>query len=416
MSDARALQPARWSGTRPRGLAGEGASVDGSVKKVVVFGVTGVVGLSAARYFHSVEAVPVIGVARRDPGIAGAQHVTLDLSDRTECDAVLRGATFRGTTHVVYSALQESSDLAAGWRDPELMSHNLQLFKNSIEPLLEAHGSGLVHVSLLQGAKAYGFHVGRSPLPAKERSARDDHENFYFLQEDVLRRLSEGAPWSWTVLRPQVVYGESTGSPMNLLPAIGVYAALERARGRPLCFPGGTPVVQEATDARLLARAIGWAGESRAAGNEIFNVTNGDVFSWSDIWPQIAAGFGMEVGEPRLLRLAEVMPRPRGSGPTSSTVTASMPLGTCPPSSAIPGAMPISSSARWEVGPRRRYSAQSRYAGPGSTIASTLRICSGTGLPSSKTSGNCPPYFSVRDDGLVLSKRAQPCRPRVMPA
>ena len=192
------------------------------------------------------------------------------------------------------------------------MSHNLQLFKNSIEPLLEAHGSGLVHVSLLQGAKAYGFHVGRSPLPAKERSARDDHENFYFLQEDVLRRLSEGAPWSWTVLRPQVVYGESTGSPMNLLPAIGVYAALERAHGRPLCFPGGTPVVQEATDARLLARAIGWAGESRAAGNEIFNVTNGDVFSWSDIWPQIAAGFGMEVGEPRLLRLAEVMPRRAG--------------------------------------------------------------------------------------------------------
>ncbi len=282
------------------------------MKRVVVFGVTGVVGSSAARYFHDIEAVPVIGVSRRDPGIAGIHRVELDLSDRTECDAVLRGATFRDTTHVVYAALQESGTLAAGWRDPEVMSYNLLLFENAIVPLLEAHGSGLRHVTLLQGAKAYGFHVGSLPLPAKERAARDDHENFYFLQEDVLRQLSEGAPWSWTVLRPQVVFGESTGSPMNLLPALGVYAALERARGRPLRFPGGTPVVQEATDAHLLARAIGWAGENMAAGNETFNVTNGDVFCWSDVWPQIAAAFGMEIGEPELLRLAEAMPARAG--------------------------------------------------------------------------------------------------------
>ncbi len=147
-----------------------------------------------------------------------------------------------------------------------------------------------------------------SPLPAKEGAPRDRHENFYFMQEDALRQLCKGGSLSWTILRPQVVYGESIGSPMNLLPAIGVYAALEKARGRPLCFPGGTPTVQEAVDARLLARAISWAGESRQAANEIFNVTNGDVFSWPDIWPEIAAAFGMEVGEPKLTRLADAMP------------------------------------------------------------------------------------------------------------
>ena len=273
-----------------------------------MFGATGAVGVSVARHFHTVEAVPVIGVSRRHPRIAGIRHVTLDLSDRSECDAVLGTATFRDTTHVVYAALQESSDLVEGWRDPELMRYNLCLFKNSIEPLLQAHGSSLLHVSLLQGAKAYGLHVGRSPLPAKESAPRDGHGNFYFLQEDALRQMSEEAQWSWTILRPQVVYGNSIGSPMNLLPAIGVYASLEKARGRPLCFPGGPPTVQEAVDARLLARAISWAGESRAARDETFNVTNGDVFSWSDVWPQIADAFGMDVGEPSLIRLSEAMP------------------------------------------------------------------------------------------------------------
>ena len=279
-----------------------------SVKKVVVFGASGTVGLSVARHFNGKEGVPVVGVSRRNRDLAGIHHVKLDLSDRSQCTAVLRTAAFRDTTHVVYAALQESSDLMGGWRDPELMRYNLRLFENAIEPLLEAHGSSVLHVSLLQGAKAYGLHVGRSPLPAKESAPRDRHENFYFLQEDALTRLGEGAHWSWTILRPQVVYGESIGSPMNLLPAIGVYASLEKARGRPLSFPGGPPAVQEAVDARLLARAISWAGDSREACNEIFNVTNGDVFCWSEVWPQIATSFGMEVGEPRSVRLSEAMP------------------------------------------------------------------------------------------------------------
>jgi nucleoside-diphosphate-sugar epimerase len=278
------------------------------MKKVVVFGASGVVGRSTAKHFHDVEGIPIVGVSRRDTGIVGIQHVKLDLSNRRECDAVLGGPTFRETTHVVYAALQESSDLVGGWRDPELMTYNLRLFKNAIEPFLRAHSASLVHVSLLQGAKAYGLHVGRSPLPAKEGGPRDAHENFYFLQEDALRELSQGSHWSWTILRPQVVYGDSIGSPMNLIPAIGVYASLEKAQGRPFRFPGGPPAVQEGVDARLLARAIGWAGESPEAVDEIFNVTNGDVFSWSEVWPEIAGIFGMEVGEPNSMRLAEAMP------------------------------------------------------------------------------------------------------------
>lgn len=95
---------------------------------------------------------------------------------------------------------------------------------------------------------------------------------------------------------------------MNLLPAIGVYAAIERERGRPLAFPGGPRDAHEAVDARLLARALGWAAVAPQARGEIFNVTNGDVYDWHDAWPVIAESLGMEVGEPAPQRLAEVMP------------------------------------------------------------------------------------------------------------
>jgi nucleoside-diphosphate-sugar epimerase len=275
---------------------------------VVVFGATGVIGRAAAEHFAGVADGGVIGVSRRPVELPGVTHVGVDLSDEADALRTIRSRAFSGTTHVVYAALQESPELVAGWRDPELMAHNLRMFEHALHPLVAAHGDTLQHVSLLQGAKAYGLHVGRSPLPAKERGVRDDHDNFYFLQEDALRALAGVASWSWTILRPQVVFGDSVGSPMNLLPAIGVYAALERERGRPLAFPGGAPSVHEAVDARLLARALEWAAVAPAARGETFNVTNGDVFDWHDVWPTIAEALGMDVGDPAAQNLADRMP------------------------------------------------------------------------------------------------------------
>ena len=204
-----------------------------------------------------------------------------------------------GVTHVVYAALQESDDLTAGWRDHALMERNLAMFSNALEPLLDAAGDTLEHVSLLQGAKAYGLHVGRSTAPAKERApARRRTTTSTSCRRTGCERSPPDAPWSWTILRPQVVYGQSFGSPMNLIPAIGVYGALLRARGLPLSFPGGPPHIQEAVDARLLARALAWSATAPAARGEIFNVTNGDVLNWHDAWPTVADALGMEVGDP----------------------------------------------------------------------------------------------------------------------
>ena len=142
--------------------------------KVVVFGATGVIGRAALVHFSHVPDCDVFGVSRRVPDVDGVTHLPLDLLDRRACDRASEALI--GATHVVYAALEESDDLTAGWRDRALMERNLTMFSNAFEPLLDAAGETLEHVSLLQGAKAYGLHVGRSTVPAKERAPRDDHD------------------------------------------------------------------------------------------------------------------------------------------------------------------------------------------------------------------------------------------------
>jgi hypothetical protein len=39
-----------------------------------------------------------------------------------------------------------------------------------------------------------------------------------------------------------------------------------------------------------------WAAQSRKAANEAFNITNGDVFEWRNVWPAIAEALGVETG------------------------------------------------------------------------------------------------------------------------
>lgn len=67
-------------------------------------------------------------------------------------------------------------------------------------------------------------------------------------------------------------------------------------------------VLYQTTDAELLARAGVWAGSAETARNEVFNVTNGDQFRWSGLWPRFATHFGMEYAPPQQMSLAEAMP------------------------------------------------------------------------------------------------------------
>ena len=136
-----------------------------------------------------------------------------------------------------------------------------------------------------------------------------EQPNFYWAQENFLRELQTGKAWHWSILRPVLIVGLAMGGAMDLIPPLGVYAAMLREAGRALDFPGGAARVAQAVDVDLLARAIAWSGEAEAARNEAFNVTNGDVFTWENVWPAIADALGMKAGTAVPLSLAKEYPK-----------------------------------------------------------------------------------------------------------
>jgi nucleoside-diphosphate-sugar epimerase len=279
-------------------------------KKVLIAGATGLVGYAAMKHFGSQTDCEVVALSRRQPDDAfGARWRALDLSDQAACRAL--APEFAGVTHLVYAALHERPGLVAGWREEEQIRTNEAMLGNLFEPLQQV-APGLRHVALLQGTKAYGVHVRPLTVPAREnRSEMHEQPNFYWNQERYLREAQRGKAWSWSILRPVLIVGCSTGSAMNVVPALGVYAAMMRRAGnQTLDYPGGVGRVAQAVDADLLARAIAWSGEATAAKNEIFNVTNGDVFVWPNVWPAIADALGFAAGEPVPLSLdKEIRPR-----------------------------------------------------------------------------------------------------------
>jgi len=276
-------------------------------KKILIAGASGLVGYAAVRHFASLPDWDVVAISRRIPtGVQGAEFISIDLTETITCKEVFGRMT--DVTHLAYAALYEKADLIKGWRDREQMETNLAMLRNLFEPL-EAAATNLRHVSLLQGTKAYGAHLGPIAIPGRERSPRHEHENFYWLQEDYLRARQIGKRWNWTIQRPQIVVGDAIGGALNVIPAIGVYAALRKEAGLPLAYPGGPASVAEAVDADLLARSLAWSATTPACANEIFNVTNGDVFTWSEVWPVIADALGMKAGQPEALSLKREMPR-----------------------------------------------------------------------------------------------------------
>ena len=273
---------------------------------ILIAGATGVVGAAAIEHFASLPDWQVIAVSRRVPTLPeGVQHIALDLTDAAACAATC--SSLAKVTHVLFAALFELPELVAGWRDKRQMAVNEAMLHNLLDAL-QVSAKGLRHITLLQGTKAYGGHVEAAPVPAKERWPRHHHENFYWLQEDLLRESQPHAAWTFTVLRPQAVFGYAIGSPMNIIAAIGAFAAVQRALGRPLCFPGGGRYVSAASDSRMIARAAEFAGTHEIAANETYNVVNGDLLVWEDIWASIGQRFGMKIGAPEPCELAKVMP------------------------------------------------------------------------------------------------------------
>jgi len=277
---------------------------------MLVVGASGIVGRAALEHFQQLSGWRAIGLSRRPPDLKGVEHLSVDLQNTQACKEVAE--TLQDVTHVIYAALFEKPGLLAGWVETDQMQTNLQMLKNLLVPLQQS-ASNLKHVSLLQGTKAYGAHVGPMSIPGKERAARVEHPNFYWLQEDWLKQERANAGWCFTIWRPPLIVGHAFGAPMNVLAAIGLYGALAAAAtdasARGFGWPGGVCGPIDAVDARLLARAFAWAVDAKAATDETFNVTNGDVFVASEIWPRLAPCFGLASGQAAPQQLQASLPQ-----------------------------------------------------------------------------------------------------------
>ena len=273
---------------------------------VLVAGASGLVGAAAVDKFLA-DGWDVIAVSRRRPEVDSDRpfhHLAIDLRDANASRAAV--ASLGGVTHVVYTAVHELPGLIAGWRDREQMATNLTMLKNLLDPLTDV--AALRHVSLLQGTKAYGAHVHPMRVPGRERQPRDKHENFYWLQEDHVRAAAAAKGFAFSIWRPQLIVGPNYGVVMNLPPIIGAYAAICREEGQPFGYPGGASRPWEAVDTRLVANALAWGATAPAAAGETFNLTNGEVFEWRDLWPSLADVLGVDIGPDRPQSLAELLP------------------------------------------------------------------------------------------------------------
>ncbi|WP_109479833.1 SDR family oxidoreductase [Paraburkholderia sp. C35] len=268
--------------------------------KVLVAGASGLIGVAAIERFLA-AGWDVVGVSRRKPELleltegGDFEFVSVDLRDENAARKAL--STLEGITHVAYAAIYENADdLVSGWSNAAQIEINNAMLRNVIEPLVSGKNNAtLRHVSILQGTKAYGVHLHPIAIPARESDPRDDHANFFFDQQDYVRDAGEKHGFAYTVLRPQLVTGKTAGA-LNVLPAIGVYAAIRREKGEAFGFPGGPSFVWETADADLVGDVMVWAAQSPQAINEIFNITNGDVFEWRSVWPAMASTLGVTAG------------------------------------------------------------------------------------------------------------------------
>ncbi len=245
----------------------------------------------------------VIGVSRNPPNGQGRlSFVRADLLNPDDTKQALRQC--RAVTHIFYTGRAKH-----GEGGTESVPDNIGMLRNTLDAI-EPIAPDLAHVHLVQGAKYYGAHLGPFPTPAREDDPRHMPPNFYYDQQDLLVDRQRGRRWVWSVSRPDFVFDFAPERARNIISTVGAYAALAAELGVPLDFPGPRgcfDAIKQATDATLLANAMIFIATAPACANEAFNVTNGDLFRWTRLWPRLADYFGLPVGSPRPLQLAQLM-------------------------------------------------------------------------------------------------------------
>jgi nucleoside-diphosphate-sugar epimerase len=275
-------------------------------EKAVVVGALGVIGRYIVERLVAERDWQVVGLSRRkEPDRPRYRHVAVDLLDAADTERKLADLT--DVTHIFYAAFQATSGAASNFASNT--GPNREMLANSVTAIDRA-SDHLKRVVLVTGTKYYGVHLGPLKTPMRETDPRHLPPNYYFDQIDWLTANQRGKAWDWVELRPQTLCGFSPGTPMSILPAIAVYAAISKELGLPLRFPGkpgAYNTIYQVTESAHFANAALWAATDQRCGNQAFNITNGDYFRWRNIWPKIAAVFEMAIADPQPMNLTMKM-------------------------------------------------------------------------------------------------------------
>lgn len=247
----------------------------------------------------------IYSLSRRNPGGGNAkiQHATLDL--RGSAEDMARNLKDISAEYVFFCAYLAHDDPA------ELSRVNGLMLSNFIQAL-EITGAirTVKRFVLTCGLKQYGVHLGNckqpliedDPLLEGNQGGTTWPPNFYYEQQRILKEAAARGKWEWIVTLPQDVLGYARGNFMNEATALGLYCAVSKALpGSELPFPGCKAnyfAFNCWTSANLHAKFCLWAATAPNAGNNIFNVMDGDTESFQNLWPRLAARFGCKIPNP----------------------------------------------------------------------------------------------------------------------
>ncbi|MCM3688613.1 SDR family oxidoreductase [Kocuria rosea] len=275
----------------------------GQRRTALVVGASGIAGSAIVEQLTAAPGWEVLALSRTPVPGSPARHVAADLRSAESVAAALAGER---PTHVFFTA----------WSRQATEAENIEVNASMLRNLLAALDHAPVeHVGLMTGLKHYlgpfeAYGKGEMPdTPFREEEPRLDVANFYYAQEDELWAAAGRQGFRWSVHRAHTVIGHAVGNAMNMGLTLAVQAAICRATGRPFVFPGSQTQwnsLTDMTDGALLAEHMVWAATTATAGNEAYNVVNGDVFRWRRMWPALAGFFGLEwegyQGAPRPLQ------------------------------------------------------------------------------------------------------------------
>jgi len=263
------------------------------MRHALIFGHKGIVGLPLCKQLLLEGCWRITGISRSKSDQVPPEVVQVDCDIGKADETKSKLASLVNTvTHIFYVTWVQTDT------EDDMVKKNLDMFINAISPFVNS--PHLQHVYLQTGTKFYGVHLGPQGgmrTPARETDPRLDIPNFYYSLEDKLKEFNQGKKWRYGIGRPSTIFGVGVSSQMNFASSVAVYASILKRLGMPLIFPGNEShfhQAREASDSLQIVRFARWLGDNPHTHGEAFYIHSCDWFRFEQMWPKIAAYFGME--------------------------------------------------------------------------------------------------------------------------